>query len=495
MLDWFTFKDVEPRAASAGILLHVDGSGEVLMGRRNDALQFMGGHHVFPGGAVDKSDNGPAWVTGAADEALATSIFAAAREIFEETGILCVEGMPADLDALHAWRRALLAKELPFAEILNRLNTRIPGERFAFAGTWITPPFSPIRFKTNYFLYQHDGPRYERVEPETGGEIVALDWLTPREARKRWQAGALRLSTPVAFVLQHLAALGLPDALPWLHKTPGLDLEKPNRFELRRGMGLVPVRSAALPPATHTNCVIWGEDELYVIDPGAHDPAEQAHLLGHIEHLVALGGTVKAILLTHGHTDHMAGVAAVRAAYEVPVWAHPATAGQESFTIDRALGAGDVIEITGDPGWRMRVLHTPGHDPGHLCFLEETTRTLIAGDMAANPGTILVAPSLGGDMQDYLDSLERLLGEPFSFLLPSHGLPLWGQAAKEKVSELITHRLAREAKIAAALDAGAESLDDVVAQAYADTPGADPFFAAEQARAHLKRLGRTLPNT
>ena len=492
MLDWFTFKDVVPRAASAGVLMHTDGSGEVLMGRRNDALQFMGGHHVFPGGSVDKADDGPAWVSGVADDAMATSILAAAREIFEETGILCTAAVPGDLETLHAMRRALLAKEIPFGEILRRLGERIPGERFTFAGTWVTPPFSPIRFKTNYFIFHHDGPRYERVEPETGGEIVGLDWLTPREARRRWQAGALRLSTPVAFVLQHLAALGLPAALPWLHNTPGLDLEKPNRFELRRGMGLVPVRSSALPPATHTNCIVWGEDELYVIDPGAHDPLEQEHLLGHIEHLVALGGRVKGILLTHGHPDHTAAVGRVQERYGAPIYAHPLTTGQGDFTIDHPLAEGDVIEITGDPGWRMRVLHTPGHDPGHVCFLEETTRTLLAGDMAANPGTILVAPSLGGDMGDYLGSLERLLGEPFSFLLPSHGLPIWGKAGKEKVSELIAHRLGREAKIVAALEAGADTVDAIVAQAYADTPGADPFFAAEQARAHLLRLGHVV---
>jgi len=492
MHDWFSFKDVVPRAASAGILLDGGGSGEILLGRRNEALQFMGGHHVFPGGAVDKADDGPAWVDHIDDAAMATSVFAAAREIFEETGILCSGGVPQDFEALHVARRALVAGEIPFAQVLAQFGARIPGQDFTFAGTWITPAFSPIRYCTNYFLYQHHGPRYERVEPETNGEIVGLDWLTPREARKRWQRGDLRLSTPVAFVLQHLAALPVDAALPWLRNTPGLDLEKPNRFELRRGMGLVPVRSAVLPPATHTNCVIWGEEELYIVDPGAHDPAEQAALLDHIAHLVALGGRVRGILLTHGHIDHIGAVAVVQARYGVPIHAHPATSGQDQFHIDHPLHDGDVLEIAGDPGWRLRVLHTPGHDPGHLCFLEESTRTLIAGDMASNPGTILVAPSYGGDMQDYLDSLARLLEEDFSFMLPAHGLPLWGQSGQDKLRELITHRLAREAQVQAAVDSGADTLEAIVALAYADSPGASPVLATEQTRAHLKRLGHPL---
>jgi ribonuclease/clavin/mitogillin len=490
MLDWFTFKDVVPRLAAAGILL--DENGDVLLARRNDALQFMGGHHVFPGGAVDSDDDGTPWVEGISDPAEATSMFAAAREIFEETGILCVTDPPEDLGALHDARRALLARETSFARILDRFGRRLDGARFVFAGKWVTPPFSPIRFHTNYYLYRYSGPRYESVEPETNGEIVGLDWMTPREARRRWQRAEIRLSTPVAFVLQHLAALPLPEVLPWLHKTPGHNHEKPNRFELRRGMGLVPVRAAVLPPATHTNCVIWGEDELYIIDPGAEDPQERDHLLDHIHHLTALGGKVRAILLTHGHPDHMGALQTIQDQYKVPVYAHPETSGQVDFTIDRPLDEGDVLDIPGDPGWRMRVLHTPGHDPGHLCFLEESTRTLIAGDMAANPGTILVAPSIGGDMDQYLNSLDRLLHENFSFLLPSHGLPLWGKAGKDKLRELIEHRLAREAKIQAALDAGATTLDDLVARAYADTPTANPHYAAEQARAHLKRLGRTL---
>lgn len=493
MLDWFTFKDVVPRAASAGILMHLDGSGEVLLGQRNIALQFMGGHHVFPGGAVDRTDDGAPWVDGIDDPAMATSMFAAAREIFEETGILCADRTPEDLGALHDARRALLAKETSFAQILERFHVRLRGDRFVFAGQWITPPFSPIRFRTHYFIYEYDGPRYERVEPETGGEIVALHWLTPREARRRWQAGQLKLSTPVAFVLQHLAALNVAEALPWLHQTPGHDLEKPNCFEMRRGMGLVPVKAAVLPPATHTNCVIWGEEELWIIDPGASDPEEQQHLLDHVRHFEALGGRVHAIVLTHGHHDHLGALDFLRERYPVPVYAHPETRGQEHFQIDRPLNDGDVLEISGDPGWRMRVLHTPGHDPGHVCLYEETTRTLLAGDMVANPGTIIVAPSIGGDMDAYLNSLERLQHENFSCMLPSHGLPMWGQAGKEKLRDLIAHRLAREAKIQAALEAGADTMDALVAHAYADTPGADPRFAAEQARAHLKRLGRTLP--
>jgi len=491
-MDWFSFKDVVPRPAAAGILLSADGSGEVLMGRRNKALQFMGGHHVFPGGGVDKTDPDDR-VRGAEDREQARSIFAAAREIFEETGILCARGGDWDDAALHAARRALLAKELPFAGVLERFGAHLEGDDFTFAGEWVTPPFSPIRFRTNYYVYHHHGPRIERVEPEENGEIVALDWLTPREARRRWQRGDIWLSTPVAFVLQHLAALPLVDALPWLRQTPGLDITVPNRFELRRGMGLIPLVTTTLPPATHTNCVIVGEEELYIVDPGADDAAEQAHLVRHIEHLVALGGRVAGILLTHGHPDHTGAVPHLRERYGAPVWAHPETSGRDQLLIDHPLDDGMVIEVAGDPGWRLRCLHTPGHDPGHVVFIEETTRSLIAGDLLANPGTIIISPDYDGDMDAYLASLERIQAEQFSFTLPSHGLPLWGNSGREKLAELTAHRLMREEKIRLALTAGAATMDELLAQAYDDTDRAIWPLAEHQLRAHLKRMKVALP--
>lgn len=110
--------------------------------------------------------------------------------------------------------------------------------------------------RTRAFHHVHV-PRVELEE----GSIVGLDWLTAEEARQRWQRKELKLSTPVAFVLHHLAKMEWQAALPWLHKTPGHNYEKPNRFELRRGIHLIPVRTATLPPATHTNCVIIGEDD------------------------------------------------------------------------------------------------------------------------------------------------------------------------------------------------------------------------------------------
>lgn len=479
-----------PRKAAACILVRDRGVLEVLLAKRNISVRFMGGHYVFPGGSIHKDDDAGR-VRNAPSGELGQAIFAVAREVFEETGLLCTRGAAPPPDELRNARRELAAEKTSFADILDRFEQHIDAVDFTPAGEWLTPKWSPIRFQTRYFLYHWEKAATEEVL-DADGEIVALDWLTPGEARRRWHAEELRLSTPVAFVLRYMAKLPLEKALPYLQRTPGRDEQSPNLFETRRGVHIMPLRSRTLPPNDTTNCVVVGEESLYVIDPAAADAEEQQNLKGQLDDMTAIGGHVEAILLTHGHPDHCAAAMFVHETYGAPIWAHEAAADAAPFPVDRLLADGDIVPVAGDPAWRIRCLHTPGHDPGHLCFFEETTGSLIVGDMVANPGTILISLAEGGDMTVYLEQLERLLTIDFRFLVPGHGMPLWRKQGKEKIKELITHRLDRERQIKTAIDSGAHTLDEIVAQAYQDTPRDLWFLAKKQVKAHLARLGLPL---
>jgi len=172
----------------------------------------------------------------------------------------------------------------------------------------------------------------------------------------------------------------------------------------------------------------------------------------------------------------------------VPIAAHAETAARlaGSVRVDRELADGDEALVAGRA---LRAVFTPGHAPGHLCFLDVASRALIAGDMVAGVGTILVDPS-EGDMIEYLASLERMAALAPTRLLPAHG-PMIDDAVG-RLRGYVAHRLMREGRVVAALEraGGPATARALVADAYADTPRPLWGLAERSLLAHLVKLER-----
>jgi glyoxylase-like metal-dependent hydrolase (beta-lactamase superfamily II) len=257
-----------------------------------------------------------------------------------------------------------------------------------------------------------------------------------------------------------------------------------------------PLRSPTLPPATHTNAYLVGEDTLLVVDPGTPDVAELNRLVRLLTTLRSQGRRLAGVLLTHHHRDHASGAPFLKQALGLPVYAHPVTAeriaAEFSTTVEHPVHEGDLLPV-GPAG--LRALHTPGHAPGHLCFADAASGEIIAGDMVASVGTILIHPDDDGDMRQYLQSLHRLRRLAPRRLWPAHGAAIEHSAAL--LDHYIAHRQLREDKVVAALKAvpAPATVEQLVALAYADTPVALHGLAAGSLRAHLHKLrdeGRAL---
>lgn len=488
MATWLTYNSTEgatPRQAAV-VILYEEAGGSVLFVKRNRRLAFMGGHYAFPGGRVSESDTGRC-VKNVSDPGLARYLTAAVREVFEETGIVLAKGFCRCYGQDDPVRRGVVEVPERFEPFLESAGCHIDMADFAPAGRWITPSFSPMRFDTRYFLYRCPAPLSASPMGEEE-EITEVDWLTPQQALERRGMGTMTLSTPPVFVLQRLATFSLSEALDRLQRTPGFSDTLIDYIEPAPGIHIVPVKAHTLPPATHTNCVIVGETELAIIDPGVQDEEEQKRFVLHLDDMCeGVGGRPAAILLTHGHPDHAAFAAGLSGRYDIPVYAHPASL--ERFPAGRPLREGDSLEFPGlQQPWRLRCAHTPGHHPGHLCFFEERTRTLICGDVIANPGTIMINPDDGGDMNAYFDSLERLTRLDALLTVPGHGAPLMGSNGAAVFRNTLEHRLMREKKIRVAWEKGAKTVEELLPLAYDDTPVELYPLAACQLRAHLIRL-------
>jgi 8-oxo-dGTP pyrophosphatase MutT (NUDIX family) len=156
--------DVRPVPAASVILLRGD-PFEVLMIRRHGKSSFAPNAWVFPGGAVDPGDE--------RESMLDTMRVAAARELFEESGIW----MGAPLPDLEVKRRALLAGETTFAALAA--ESPVDFERFVLTSRWITPEGMPKRFDTWFFLARANEVADATVDDNEAVDVV---WISPAEA-------------------------------------------------------------------------------------------------------------------------------------------------------------------------------------------------------------------------------------------------------------------------------------------------------------------------
>ena len=135
----------------------------------------------------------------------------------------------------------------------------------------------------------------------------------------------------------------------------------------------------------------------------------------------------KYILMTHDHFDHIGGLLELRSVLEVPVAAHPADAKNLPLEPDLLLNDGDEIFLGAN---KLRVLHTPGHTPGSLCFF--TDKYLIAGDtlFPGGPGKTQSPDDFRQIIKSITEKLFELPEE--TQVYPGHGEATTIQEAKKQ---------------------------------------------------------------
>jgi glyoxylase-like metal-dependent hydrolase (beta-lactamase superfamily II) len=197
-----------------------------------------------------------------------------------------------------------------------------------------------------------------------------------------------------------------------------------------------------------TNSYVVGR---WVVDPGPADPR-------HLEALAAAAeGEVEGVVLTHSHPDHAEGADRLSAPVTLP---------------------GDGQEVG-----PFRAVGSPGHSPDSVCLL--MGGTCFTGDTVLGTGSVFIDPG-EGSLGAYLDSLRRLRELELEVLCPGHGPYVWEPRAK--LDEYIEHRLDRERRLVAALDAGLREPEDLLDEVWSDVPSELRPAAALTLAAHLAKL-------
>ncbi|GHB69457.1 MULTISPECIES: NUDIX domain-containing protein [Streptomyces] len=233
-----TLTPVAPRRAATVMLLKdTDSTPVVHMLRRRASMAFAGGAYAYPGGGVDPRDDdrqirwaGPtrAWWASrlGVDETTAQAIVCAAvRETYEEAGVL-LAGPTEDTvvgdttgEEWEADRAALVARDLSFAEFLERRGLVLRSDLLGAWTRWITPEFEPRRYDTWFFVAAlPEGQRTRNASTEADRTV----WIRPADARDGYDKGDLLMMPPTIATLRQLGAYAT--AAEALAAAPGRDM-------------------------------------------------------------------------------------------------------------------------------------------------------------------------------------------------------------------------------------------------------------------------------
>jgi glyoxylase-like metal-dependent hydrolase (beta-lactamase superfamily II) len=191
------------------------------------------------------------------------------------------------------------------------------------------------------------------------------------------------------------------------------------------------------------------------------------------------------VLVTHADADHISGAPVIAAAYPSARFYKclPSGDDQRDAIEWQTVTNGMAFEVDEGP---LLAVHTPGHAPDHLAFWHQASRTAFTGDLVVLGSSVMIHASAGGDLRQYLASLEAVLALDAAVLLPAHGPVITDPSGV--LQQYLAHRRQREEQVIDALQRGLDTVPRIAESIYDGLHPALVPAAHENVRAHLDKL-------